>query len=149
MSEREKVIRALEWCIEKPCHPNCPYFTVEDESQARCLFTKILPDVLSLLKEQEARVMALDEIKKDGSSFVWAEIHSPHVQKMALIYCTVKQFEGWHESYLLSEESGVKWGRDAEDYNRDLFQGIHSGWRCWTARPTEEQRKAAAWDEEP
>ncbi len=54
MPDREKVMKALEWCIKKPCHPNCPYFTVEDESQARCLFTKILPDALALLKEQEA-----------------------------------------------------------------------------------------------
>ena len=103
-------------------------------------------EILALLKEQEARVMALDEIKKDGSSFVWAEIHSPHVQKMALIYCTVKQYEGWRESYLLAEESGVLWARTTEDYNRDLFQGIHSGWRCWTARPTDEQRRTVKWD---
>lgn len=60
MPDREKVTRALEWCIKKPCHPNCPYFTVEDESQARCLFTKILPDALALLKEQEEGIAPIE-----------------------------------------------------------------------------------------
>lgn len=59
MIDRKKVIRGLEWCIEKPCHPNCPYFTAED-----CLFTKILPDALALLKEQEEGIAPIESTRK-------------------------------------------------------------------------------------
>ncbi len=66
MPDREKVITALQHCIDKPCHTNCPYFDPKDESQAYCLFRKIMPDALTLLKEQEAPAAADAEPVRHG-----------------------------------------------------------------------------------
>ena len=107
---------------------------------------KSCEDALALLKEQEARVMTWQEVDKSGSTHMWVEIHSPHVNQIILVYCTVKQSEGFPDSFILNEDSGVTWLREGFDYNRDGFFGIHSGWRCWTARPTEEQRRTVKWD---
>lgn len=60
MPDREKVITALQHCIDKPCHTNCPYFDPKDESQAYCLFRKIMPDALTLLKEQDEGVTPIE-----------------------------------------------------------------------------------------
>ena len=61
MPDREMVITALKWCIDKPCHTNCPYFSSDDPTQAYCLFNRIMPDALALLKEQEEKIESLTE----------------------------------------------------------------------------------------
>lgn len=110
-------------------------------------YRQFVYSALSLLKEQEARVMSWEEVKKSGSAYRCVEIYSPQVRRLALIYCIVRQSETIPELYYLLEDSGVSWCRAEAEYNRDCWQGTVSGWRCWTARPTEEQRKVVPWNE--
>lgn len=155
MPDREKVMRGLK------CHSthgyemcfDCPYYTNpddfiykgDDDLEGVCCEEKLASDALALLKEQEARVLSWEEVKKSGSAYRYVEIYSPQVRRLVLIYCIVRQSETIPELYYLLEDSGVSWCRTETEYNRDCWQGTVSGWRCWTARPTEEQRKAA-WD---
>lgn len=102
---------------------------------------------IDALREQEARVLSWEEVKKSGSAYRCVEIYSPQVRRLALINCIVRQSETIPELYYLFEDSGVSWCRAEAEYNRGCWQGTVSGWRCWTARPTDEQRRTVKWDE--
>ena len=142
MADREKVIRALEWCIKKPCHPNCPYFTVEDESQARCLFKKILPDALDLLKEQEPRVLEYSEIEKHP--LVWLEDNG----KEDVIPALFLQYNGWNVEFAL--QAPDEWVdmivRCATAVTFEKMYG--TTWRAWTSRPSPKQMRDTKWEGE-
>lgn len=145
MAEREKLIDILGACGTDDCD-NCPLNGDERCSGFVDVPVEVLRDAIALLREQEARVLSWEEVKKSGSAYRCVEIYSPQVRRLALIYCIVRQSETIPELYYLLEDSGVSWCRAEAEYNRDCWQGTVSGWRCWTARPTEEQRKAVAWD---
>ena len=131
MADREKVIK---WLAEEAVE--------HKEEEVRGL----AHTALLMLKEQEARVLSWEEVKKSGSAYRCVEIYSPQVRRLALIYCIVRQSETIPELYYLFEDSGVSWCRAEAEYNQGCWQGTVSGWRCWTARPTAEQRKATPWD---
>lgn len=147
MAEREKVIAMLK------CIANLETVYVADCKRRECPYAgtdcmmAVAADALALLKEQEARVLSWEEVKKSGSAYRCVEIYSPQVRRLALIYCIVRQSETIPEFYYLLEDSGVSWCRTEAEYNRDCWQGTVSGWRCWTARPAEEQRRTVKWDE--
>ena len=146
MIDEKEVLKALV-CraseVARLCD-GCPY---ERENDWGCDVQRLCKDVLTLLKAQEPRVLPWEKVDKSGNTYVWAEIRSFITDEKALIYCKIVNSEFFHEIYRLREESGMEWARTEEDYNRDDSQGSHNGWRCWTARPTEEQRKAVKWDE--
>lgn len=139
MADREKVIRALEWCIKKPCHPNCPYFTA---GQEMCLFTKILPDALALLREQDARVLEYSEIEK--YPLVWLEDND----KENVIPALFIQYNGWNAEFLRQapDEYVSSCVRSATVYAVEKAYGVM--WRAWTAKPTPEQMRDTPWEGE-
>lgn len=130
---REEIIRDLE---ERAVGEDCRWIAI------RC---DVVREIARMLREQEARVLSWEEVKKSGSAYRCVEIYSPQVRKLALIYCIVRQSENIPELYYLLEDSGVSWCRTEAEYNQDCWDGIVSGWRCWTAWPTEEQRRAVKW----
>lgn len=130
MPDREKVMRGLAWCIKKPCHPNCPYFTQDDKTQAYCLFHRILPDTLALLNEQEPRVMTREEVlATPEGAVVWFEERSD--DSRVYIGPLVSDGNGYFGDF----------GRGVDMHAAELKRQ-----RCWTSRPTEEQRKAVPWE---
>lgn len=93
--------------------------------------------VLELIREQEPRVMTLEEVKGFRDKPVWLEENTPQGS-----YGAWGVMKGFHDKYNAVNIGGVRftyWPRAR--YNID--------WRCWTARPTEEQRKAVKWNAEP
>lgn len=63
MADREKVIKALEFCTDQrivdTCYGECPYAVADDEY--KCLQMKL--DALALLKEQE-KLINVDELRE-------------------------------------------------------------------------------------
>jgi hypothetical protein len=57
MIDRQKVIKALELCREGRCHSGCPYNHINVGCRKQ-----LDTDAIALLKEQEVRVMTLDEL---------------------------------------------------------------------------------------
>lgn len=102
--------------------------------------------VLELIREAEPRVMTLEEVET-SEGFVWVEFHSINENRLSLEYVNVRVTERFLDSFVLATDSGIEWLRHRGDYNRGIWFGINSGWRCWSARPTEEQREAVKWDE--
>lgn len=130
--KREKVIRGLECCTKDECEC-CPYENVcygDDEVE---LFDTLARDALALLKEQEPRVMTLEEAL--GSEECWLERKDGNV--------TVADIA------LNGQDSG---GYDVDSNELSTMRSyiFHSGyygkyWRCWTSRPTDAQRDAVKW----
>ena len=143
MIDREKVIEALECLANNPfldCD-KCPYNapTLIPLKQ-RCDYTRICANALDLLKAHEPRVLTLDEVL-NAEDFVWAEIWTPGDRRWCLIYARINK-SIYDDILMLHEDSGFRWTRLASNYN------MKSGWRCWSARPTEEQRKNTPWEGE-
>ena len=138
MPDSEKVIKGLECCINDtnriPNCENCPY------ADGTCdKLNEMHRDALELLKAQEARVLTLEEVdeysepeekySESEKQTVYAEYSNETNRPWAWRWLTVDMLHSWLDNW----EMRIVYGKD---------------WRCWTSRPTEEQRKAAKWDED-
>lgn len=127
MIDREKVILGIENCLTTDsvteCRKTeCPFITCRES----CL-EWLLRSALTLLKEQEQRVMTM---------------------------------QNWEANYIEKMPVWVEWSESAKgecaDYekadgwavlNADEFVDVLCfGGRCWSSRPTNEQRKAVKWE---
>lgn len=131
MAEREKVIRGLEICT-KPgsCSERCPYYHIEI-TEGSCDYF-LLTDALALLREQEARVMTLEELQaietpwnRNTPPYLFVEKRSP----------TEGRWMSWgfmHDCVILPGTMGV--------------QNYGSKWRVWNLQPTPEQMRETPWE---
>jgi len=139
---REKVIKAMECCIlhdpdDKPRCESCPY-------DGACL-NRLKHDALQLLKAQEPRVLTLEEVIQHYSlppvfvdDFGAQEDYYEDIQPL--------YFEFPHDN----EDPWIVHWRGHAQVARYLDEWRHSynkKWRCWTAKPTEDQRKEVKWDD--
>ncbi len=138
MPDREKVIGGLEsHANSKTCKTcaghDCPYYHLGGSYPKVTCSSILAADALVLLKEQEARVMTYEEIKENLGVPVWVE------------YADDENSNGYgvptydHEAYIMIF--------GANDYCRHNARSHNVKWRCWTYRPTDEQRKEVPWDE--
>ena len=126
--DRNKVIKGLEVCIHVRYNENCP-----DDCPYRkdvCYGTfGLMADALTLLKEQEPRVLILDEVLQDDR-LLWVE----------WIGCNC---------------GGLS--PTASKCNGDFSVAFHNGevhpiglygkqWRCWDRKPTDKQREETPWE---
>jgi len=125
MANLEKAIKGLECCIlrDPDDHARCSQCPYEGD----CV-NRLKMDALSLLKAQELRVMTMHD---------------------------------WETSYVVKMPVWIEWSESARGecadcekvdgwavLNVDEFVDVISfGGRCWTSRPTDEQRKAVKWDD--
>ena len=146
MADLEKVMKGLR-CLSNPYAQDmngrdckrCQY------DSASC-FLDITADALALLKEQEARVLTTGELFHMEHQGVYIERRNSqlYATEPAIVLRTLvcePSFGG--AKYILMRENKLNEPRWACDYNKDRS----NGWRCWTSKPTEEQRKAVKWDE--
>lgn len=89
---------------------------------------EVVAAAAALLKEQEPRVMALEEIP--DAIFGWMEVSD------RLIPCVL-------EDVYTDDTVGFANIEDGHDYM--LASDYGKTWRVWTSEPTEEQRKAVKW----
>ena len=138
MPDLEKVIRGLATCGgDDPDCQNCPYYG-EHGNGFGCE-TIMQRDALVLLKAQEPRVMTLEEVfersKHMDEDAVWIEFEDEDgdmVVRPAILSNSKLIFEAEY-----SIVAALKWEK------RYFPLGTYSKtWRCWTSRPTGEQRKA-------
>ena len=140
MTDREKVIKGLECCIIR--HPDdkarcdeCPY------ESACCNRLKI--DALALLKAQEPRLYTVDELKRGEHYYL--ELHL-ELTGDGIHYAEISSIDKWSDKLhgkfkaydFIYDERGAA-------YRYEWSYGWT--WRCWTSRPTNEQRKAIPWNE--
>lgn len=139
MIGREKVLKGVECCrnFNPPddwdCPEECPY-SIDSNPHRCCTFNPLLNDVIALLKEQEPRVLTLEEVR-DEAEYMFLEKRSETWSD--LFGCAIRgDWDGYGMDLLLGED----------DYIRGMWENYGKTWRCWTARPTDEQRRAVKWD---
>lgn len=143
MAEREKVIRGLEaHANPKTCKTcvgeDCPYYSRGGSYPKVTCSSFLAADALALIREQEPRVLTLEEIRSGAAEVVWLEdADKPNV--IPGIRFKLLNEDG-DEAVAIHVMDGFV-GARLEVYGKM--------WRAWTSRPTEEQRKAVPWDAEP
>ena len=97
--------------------------------------TQLAMDALELLKAQEPRVLTIEEVEAlpYGHVLIETDKDEPVRWVDALLFCKNTNFSF---DFITLEGRARLFGTE---YNME--------WRCWTARPTDEQRKAVKWDE--
>ena len=133
MIDEKEVLKALVCRANDPvvnC-AGCPYR--DPECEFICDFQRICRDTLALLKEREARVLDWNEIGTvDGA--VWLEDRDENevvpglvMQMHSAVNLDIKKDGKLHTASASRSDYGERW-------------------RAWSARPTEEQRKAVKWN---
>ena len=141
---REKAINGLECCLNtrsfEECIEKCPYF--QKKLGDGVCSEKLQRDALSLLKGQEARVMTLDEAK--NSEVLYFEDFTDPSDGVEPIIRPAVNVEVKNGGILMLDS--VMWD-DGFTFSTDKEYG--KTWRCWTSRPTDEQREKVKWDDQP
>lgn len=92
-----------------------------------------MEDALAMLKEQEPRVLTLEDVK----AFDWDYCYLEEERLPG------KEYRAVCGDYALTCitwpcVTSMRIQHGDESYGRE--------WRCWSAKPTDEQRKAVKWD---
>lgn len=145
MTDREKVIAAYicynEKLPDKRCE-KCPYGyeyldQTGDNYFVLCNTERIMIDAIDLLKAQEPRVLTLEEVKQHNNQdgCVWFE--QPTYNAVAAFVIQDEEYTEIISPYILGKPINHGcWSNS--NYNVT--------WRCWTSRPTDEQREAVKWE---
>lgn len=157
MADLEEVIKALECCVS-PVFKGFPYQShIADkgceviECPYRDDCDQLLLDALELLKAQEPRVMTADEMIEavKTNEAVYVE-ESPEGSSQHCFWGLVVEGCDPPQDGGYNYPGGVLFNviNAHEDMWDGDFYGLNSplGWRCWTEKPTEEQRKAVKWE---
>lgn len=130
MTDREKVLQALEHCDLCSDMPNCPGCAYLREPD--CM-EHLKRDIIALLKEQEPRVMTLEEVNALDWDYCYLEQER----------LPGKEYRGMLGKYIITcvtwpSVTAAKISQGKDNYGRT--------WRCWTSRPTDEVRRATPWN---
>ena len=131
MPDREKVVKGLECCssLDSNCAV-CPYNYDGEGGESPCLRLKLIPDALALLKEQEPKLLTIEEII--GGDECWFE--------------GINGACGYADCYMGTGLKEVEVHRISMKPEYVLWDDFKKKWRCWSCRPTDEQRKAVKWE---
>ena len=125
MNDKQKeIVDTLQLCYT--------YCNVDEENTLVPQQTVL--DAISLLKAQEPRMMTLQEVKDSIGKDMFLEIASYPGEPS---YITASTLDGVGTGGLTFYHNCFEF----ECYNKKTY-----GWRCWTSRPTDEQRKAVKWN---
>lgn len=125
MTEQEKVIEALQKEIDEATYPVRP---------RKFMFPlELAEQILALLKVQEPRLMTLEEVR-DEAEYMYLEKHSETGSD--LYGCAIRgDWDGYGIELLMGEY----------DTARERWSEYGKRWRCWTSRPSDEQRRNTPW----
>ena len=97
-----------------------------------------LTKAIEALTEQEPRVLTLEEVLSSPDTMIWVdEIWND--ENSAEQYALIENFTYENCYVILRFFDGSSSEESTHYYNEK--------WRCWTSRPTKEQREATPWKE--
>lgn len=123
MTDHEKVMSWLEGLTDDD------WRRYHSDSEVR----NIAKAALELLKEQEARVLTLDEML----SFDGAMLTEYNPDQLSME-------PEWIMFHWMNEKIVHFWLNGKDQYYMASSYG--KSWRCWSARPTNEQRESVKWE---
>lgn len=96
-------------------------------------FLRTIDEAVALLKEQEARVMTLEEVKAFGWDYCYLEEER----------LPGKEYRMVCGDYALT---CITWPCVASMSIQHGDESYGRKWRCWSAKPTNEQRREMKWE---
>lgn len=134
--DKEKVIKGLECCcahiVGMSCG-NCPYDEQREEDGICDCTSELAYDALALLKEQEPMVMKLEDVKAFGWDYCYLEEER----------LPGKEYRAVCGDYALT---CITWPCVTSMRIEHGDESYGKKWRCWSAKPTDEQRQAVKWE---
>lgn len=143
---RNKVIRGLEACNAGDCD-HCPYQHIEprkefwDDGLPVCQSGKMLEEALEILRTTSAQLLSLAEVRK-SKDIIWLETRADYSRdhKPRLEAAMLSSKSDYELLVFEIQETGRESRTSACYYGRVI--------RCWDKMPTDEQRKAAEWNDQ-
>ena len=134
----DKVLKAWECCnpFNRRCF-ECPY---EDVCFHDNFDRVAIADMVVLLKEQQTRLLTFEEVKDHYSvpvSKLQIEKYNDYAEDIKPLYFEFPNPDGWVLHWRGYDKVSTYLREWEKDYGRT--------WRCWTDKPTDEQRKAEPW----
>ena len=132
---KETIMDALNRCepyVIPDCCAGCPYNGCWDTKE-ECI-TQLHSDAHTLLKAQEPRVISYDEI--DNYEVLYLEVLDVDTEDGLAPWVKTKSGH-WFSPLLCSDAQPEMTLCTSDEYMRIC--------RCWTSRPTDEQREATPW----
>ena len=146
--DRQKVISGMDACTDsrdcEECPYNAHYWDIRD-----CMHALIndMAEMIDELKQQEAReprVMTLEEVLAlKFDDVIYLEVVPTHAVLSAIVLDVIPKLPKIGIGVVLFRYAATWNSID----NADLSY-YDKTWRCWTARPTDEQREAVKWGED-
>ena len=149
MTMVEKVVAGMEWALENMIDPINDFRFAGYDGPALLMNVPIIQDAITVLKALEPRVMTLDEVMATPKDVaIWQELKDepdfkyeigPVAEPIEII------IEDDWDMYLFEKRKscvGIRFA--SEGYMPKESYG--KTWRCWTSRPTDEQREAEPWN---
>jgi len=99
-------------------------------------------DASEPLKGQEPRVIRRDELKQFEDSPCWFESHNTYMGKEGFWIIPV-MFHTFSVGTIMSYTSVLNGVGGCGELGLSAY---NKAWRCWSAKPTDEQRKAVKWN---
>lgn len=132
MIDKRQVMYDIERCISHvpgACM-KCSHYT---GTVGFVCMENLMSDALTMLKEQKARVMTLEEVKAFGWDYCYLEEER----------LPGKEYRRIFGDYALT---CITWPSIASMRIQYGDENYGRKWRCWSAKPTDEQRKAVKWE---
>ena len=129
MSDRKNLISDFEHAVRKADAEGWDFVDLTTEDGF---------EILDMLKAQEPRVLTLEEVLSSPDTMIWVdEIWND--ENSAEQYALIENFTYENCYVILRFFDGSSSEESTHYYNEK--------WRCWSARPTDEQREAIPWTE--
>ena len=131
MIDREKVIKELE-ILRDICNAKSN-IAIGKGKVAWAGYANAADDAIALLKEQEPRVMKLEDVKAFGWDYCYLEEER----------LPGNEYRAVCGDYALT---CITWPCVTSMRIQHGDESYGKKWRCWSAKPTDEQRQAVKWE---
>lgn len=136
MSDRKNLISDFEYAVRKAHAEGWDFVDLTTENGF---------EILDMLKEQEPRLLTLEEVLACSPRTEWLWFEEPactsvKAKGFAMVCAQISDIG----DYFVSAAVPNEWYDDVLE-----FYSVNYGktWRCWSARPTDEQREAVKWND--
>ncbi len=134
MTDTEKAISLLQQCLDER-----PYAAVRVSQIMSCI-----QEAVELLKEQEPKVLTREELKQFDERPCWFESHGTYMGQKGF-WIIPYMFTCYETMYYVYPLMQTNDRGDCHWSELGLF-AYNKAWRCWSSKPTDEQREAVKWE---
>jgi len=130
MIDRVKLIKAWETFRNSNPYQICEGKEFRAFKEPEYCMGQMIADTIALLKEQEPRLLTIEEITGDGEC--WFE--------------GINGAYGYADCYMCTGSKEVEVHRISMKPEYVSWDDFKKKWRCWSAKPTDEQRQEVKWE---